>query len=696
MLSRVCLAMSCALCALPLARADEVRVWDATGTYSVAGPYVTITGPGTFKVEGLDGSGGLGHIAKIDVQFIGHASDVTVYVVRDPSEVGGSEHEPGATEVWQIDLSGAMTPGYSGTVAELRTTGNYGHTTDGGTLNASAAGDIHIGGDVVMPSTITTAIDIAGAITQPLTIGGQLLAGLTCESADDITIAGDVLSPIEIARRLEGPLTVGGALRAHLSIDWGSAVGASIAIAGDAAAPIGLGTLRAPLTIGGVLSASLDCADLRAPISLTAAGVVHTGDLTVQTTEVEGEIDIAGSHAADIVLGTFCGDMYCAGSVHKLSFRAGTAQDADIVVVGSADSVGVGPNGQHEGYLAVVGDVGQMTVVGISAAGDIHVGSDLGGGFLGSVADLAGDFIVNGTLTGALTIFRVSGTVQLGGMSEGAVLLAGEFPGTLSCDEMSGSIQIANLAETALVDIGTSTGHINFGRLSGVVEVDELDGNILVAGAFDAAPTREPRVIVTSKSAGALFVVNADGQNECDDFWMPHAEVQIGEDIYDAPAPEIGLATATCGMGDMNNDGLVNGYDIDPFVLALTNLEAYYADYPYLQFSMPYRADMDCDELVTGFDIDPFVLRLTEEIHPWCEVCPGLLGLGAGEEAAMGLELPDEGSEDPAIIAAFLAANLSPENMPAMIETAQMLATGLEDPDRAELWAGIAAALSGE
>jgi hypothetical protein len=191
MLSRICVGVCCALCALPLAQANEVRVWEATGTYTMppGGQAVTITSPGTFKMEALDGAGGLGYIAKIDVQFIGHAGDVIVYVVRDPSEVGGSEHEPGATEVWQIDLSGAMTPGYSGTVAELRTTGNYGHTTDGGTLNASAAGDIHIGGDVVMPSTITTAIDIAGAISQPLTIGGQLLADLTCESAGDISIA---------------------------------------------------------------------------------------------------------------------------------------------------------------------------------------------------------------------------------------------------------------------------------------------------------------------------------------------------------------------------------------------------------------------------------------------------------------------------------------------------------------------------
>jgi hypothetical protein len=165
MLSRGRLAVLCALCGAGIAGANEVRVWEGDPAgYQVSLDYrVTITQPGTFKMEALEG-GGLGYIRSIAVDFGGaDPGDVTVYVVRDPSEVGGSEHEPGATEVWQIDLSGAMTPAYSGTVAELRTTGNYGHTTDGGTLNASAAGDIHIGGDVVMPSTITTAIDIAGA-----------------------------------------------------------------------------------------------------------------------------------------------------------------------------------------------------------------------------------------------------------------------------------------------------------------------------------------------------------------------------------------------------------------------------------------------------------------------------------------------------------------------------------------------------
>ena len=61
-------------------------------------------------------------------------------------------------------------------------------------------------------------------------------------------------------------------------------------------------------------------------------------------------------------------------------------------------------------------------------------------------------------------------------------------------------------------------------------------------------------------------------------------------------------------LGDMNCDGLVNAFDIDPFVLALTNPASYQAAYPACQIM---NADINGDGVVNSFDIDPFVLRLT-------------------------------------------------------------------------------------
>jgi hypothetical protein len=59
--------------------------------------------------------------------------------------------------------------------------------------------------------------------------------------------------------------------------------------------------------------------------------------------------------------------------------------------------------------------------------------------------------------------------------------------------------------------------------------------------------------------------------------------------------------------GDLNCDGAVNGYDIDPFVLALTNPEGYAETFPFCDLLL---ADTNGDGLVNGYDIGPFVQLL--------------------------------------------------------------------------------------
>jgi hypothetical protein len=60
--------------------------------------------------------------------------------------------------------------------------------------------------------------------------------------------------------------------------------------------------------------------------------------------------------------------------------------------------------------------------------------------------------------------------------------------------------------------------------------------------------------------------------------------------------------------GDVNCDGALNTFDIDPFVLAPTNPAAYALAYPSCDI---LSADINCDGSVNAFDIDPFVLCLT-------------------------------------------------------------------------------------
>jgi hypothetical protein len=77
-----------------------------------------------------------------------------------------------------------------------------------------------------------------------------------------------------------------------------------------------------------------------------------------------------------------------------------------------------------------------------------------------------------------------------------------------------------------------------------------------------------------------------------------------------ADHPSFGVARWTCAYdrGDLNCDGAVDGYDIDPFVLALTDPAAYAAAHPDCDYML---ADVNGDGAVNGYDIDPFVGVLT-------------------------------------------------------------------------------------
>ena len=61
-------------------------------------------------------------------------------------------------------------------------------------------------------------------------------------------------------------------------------------------------------------------------------------------------------------------------------------------------------------------------------------------------------------------------------------------------------------------------------------------------------------------------------------------------------------------VADLNCDGLVNSFDVDPFVLALTDRSAYHDAHPHCDYRL---ADVNLDGLLNAFDIDPFVQVLT-------------------------------------------------------------------------------------
>jgi hypothetical protein len=64
--------------------------------------------------------------------------------------------------------------------------------------------------------------------------------------------------------------------------------------------------------------------------------------------------------------------------------------------------------------------------------------------------------------------------------------------------------------------------------------------------------------------------------------------------------------------GDLNCDGLINTFDIDPFVLALVDPTGYASTYPNCDIM---SGDVNGDGLINVFDIDPFVECI---IHNGC------------------------------------------------------------------------------
>ena len=61
-------------------------------------------------------------------------------------------------------------------------------------------------------------------------------------------------------------------------------------------------------------------------------------------------------------------------------------------------------------------------------------------------------------------------------------------------------------------------------------------------------------------------------------------------------------------VGDTNCDGVLNAFDIDPFVKALGDPDSYHALYPDCNIN---SADCNGDGVLNAFDIDPFVVLLS-------------------------------------------------------------------------------------
>jgi hypothetical protein len=241
----------------------------------------------------------------------------------------------------------------------------------------------------------------------------------------------------------------------------------------------------------------------------------------------------------------------------------------------------------------------------------------------------------------------------------------------------------------------------------------ELTGEIHVGRGLYDDPNAAVEIHVGAMASTAGIAVRWPGWDKLYDgqSWESGAKVEVGQDVYEGNTPDKNIWCVSCFKGDLNNDGVVDPFDIDAFILALSYPTEYGEAYRGLSGSMVYHGDCNCDGWYDGygfyhsvfnaFDIDAFVLRLTNP-SAWynlyhCEHCP-VVGDGPGGGVADGAgagdgEAPSDDLGSPEAVAALLRDNVAPERLSVVIEIAAELANAYADTPRGEFWAAVLAEL---
>jgi len=429
-----------------------------------------------------------------------------------------------------------------------------------------------------------------------------------------------------------------------------------------------LGSIGNSITISGILGAAISGSSITGTITAAGAGT-HTGSITARN----------GNLTAVNIGGRMNGNISVAGSLTQGKILvAGSVADGRVIQVGEvldgdpAPNIAVGSLGGTIRVASLVGDGSgydpNIQVAGnVTATGEIVVDGDATYGWIIANGELDGNITIGGDLK--LRYVRVG--YPDGGTHNGNITIGGDLGGGTT----------ERLYANAWV-CGT------------------LNGEIRVLGSLYPTAGTAPEIEVTG-GLGASGAVSIDWDGwDASDAWDPDATVKIGAQTYTGNTPAARVYEITCERADLNNDGAVNTFDIDPFVLALSSagdgFDDYAAAFPGLLGSVEFHADLNCDGVVNSFDIDAFTLRLTD-VEEWCDeywdeddcpdcACGGRDGGGAGREG-------DGGLGEPAAVAALYGENVAPERLGVVVAAIAELAESYGDTPRGEFWGAVLAEL---
>jgi hypothetical protein len=652
-----------------------------------------------------DVTGDPGIIDVIEIAPTGPVGVVHLSVIGNPAQ----GHQHGAADVKRIDL-------YWGAddvtrLEYLDITGDYGEY---GPMYVGGAGTLSIGGDV------RQTLYISDDVTGPVTIGGELQAGLYCDSLQDLTISGtDPVSGTAIVWVRGG---YSATMELHHSLYQ---LNIQAELAGEVSSPGSIQYFDCG-PVSGELSLGEDLWD--ADVNGDVSGTIDVKGRLGQADPVHGlsvsgwiagvvrmhqplEGNIWCTHALDEGgLVEVQGD--CSGLIH---FGSGLAGDVDVW--GDLQDGGRIENLWHDAS-------GTVTVQGSMLPGSEF---QLGDPFWPHTSELTGEVDIKGDMQGSVLfwgdvggegIFAVSGsalapgTIDVGNQynlfaTDGVIAFGSDVSSDLKLyGGLGGSLKLGGaLLDDAAVQLGYPdsgpglTGSVEVGtEMAGYIQVfgDVVDGHIIIDGPFSGS------IYVHGAFAGQdgleFITVDYDGW-DTPDRWEYGAWVHVGSAYYfSAPNdPDIRVWEVTCQKGDLNNSGQVNAADIDPFILALTDPDDYGTTWSGLAGSRIYHGNCNCDydqygqPLFDAYDIDPFILRLTNPpayyaAYPGCEECPAPDNF---EQSPPN----DDDSSSPAAVAALLRDNVAPERLPVVIEIAAELASAYADTPRGEFWAAVLAEL---
>jgi hypothetical protein len=94
----------------------------------------------------------------------------------------------------------------------------------------------------------------------------------------------------------------------------------------------------------------------------------------------------------------------------------------------------------------------------------------------------------------------------------------------------------------------------------------QLKNVIAISGRLANICTSAPEIRVNSLAAAAAIAIDYDGEDFADE-WSHGATIEVASTTYTGNSPSARVYEITACLGDMNNDGVVDSDDIDPFEL---------------------------------------------------------------------------------------------------------------------------------